>query len=360
MLKRILVLAVVLSGGATIIIEGAGIAAGGGGDLAATAGPGGILVVAQDGTGDHTLIQDAIDDFSASEIVVMPGKYEENILITKNLKIRAFDGPLTTIIDGSKRRRWTKGIGGPSVVQDNVIDINKALNVVIEGLCVTNGVNGVYVQEDDNVTLRDCAFWANQSMGIVIHNSWSAGHGPRTTVYNCVCVSNGAHGMGIGQWHQAYLDHCPVTTIRNSIFVANGTYGITFYESDSLTDVANVSLDYNCCTGNKTANYGPGIGQGQSIPAGVNSFADAPYFVDGNGGDFRLATWSRCINAGAPGAAFTDPDGTLNDVGAYGGPGAATFFQNPWDGPMVRELTVTPGSVSQGTPLTIRAVGSVR
>jgi hypothetical protein len=55
-----------------------------------------------------------------------------------------------------------------------------------------------------------------------------------------------------------------------------------------------------------------------------------------------------------------DPDGTTNDVGAYGGPGAATFFDHPTDGPMVRELTVTPGSVPQGTPLTIRAVGSVR
>jgi hypothetical protein len=121
-----------------------------------------------------------------------------------------------------------------------------------------------------------------------------------------------------------------------------------------------VSLDYNCCTGNKSANYGPGIGPGQPIPDGSHSFTDSPYFVKGNAGDFRLASWSRCIDAGAPGTGFMDPDGTTNDVGAYGGPGAATFFQNPTDGPIVRDLTVTPGSVPQGSPLTIRAVGSVR
>jgi hypothetical protein len=325
---------------------------------------GGVVVVALDGSGDYTCIQAAINDYSVTEILVMPGMYVENILITKDLTIRAYDGPLMTILDGSKHRRWTKGCGGQSVAQDNVVEINKALNVTIEGLCVTNGMCGVNILDDDRVTLRNCVFWANQNHGIQIQDNWTWEHGPRTTIYNCICVDNGASGIFIGQYHHAGMygsdDHCPFTLVRNSILVANGQYGLRLSEPDRISEATNVSLDYNCCTGNTTSNYGPGIGPGQTISAGAHSFTDSPYFIQGNAGDFRLASWSPCIDAGAPGSGFMDPDGTTNDVGAYGGPGAATFFENPTDGPIVRELTVTPGSVAQGSTLRIRAKGSVR
>ena len=325
---------------------------------AAGAGPGGVVIVDRNGGGDYTCIQAAIDDYSVTEILVMPGAYEENILITKDLTIRAYDGPLMTILDGSKRRRWTRGCTGQSVAQDNVIEINKALNVTIEGLCVTNGRCGINIVDDDRVMLRNCVFWANQNHGVQIQNSWTSGHAPRTTIYNCVCVDNGGSGVFVGQC-PAGRWHCPPVVIRNSILVANVAYGVQLYSS-SLYSASNVSLDYNCCTGNKTANYGPGIGPGQPVPDGPHSFTDSPYFVRGNIGDFRLADWSPCIDAGSPGSGFMDPDGTTNDVGAYGGPGAATFFESPADGPIVRELTVTPGSVAQGSTLRIQAKGSVR
>jgi hypothetical protein len=358
MLKRVFTIGLILCTGVAMILGGRGIAASDG--VSAAAGPGGVVTVAKDGSGDYTCLQAAIDDYSVTDIVVMPGLYDESILITKDIVIRAYDGPLTTVLDGSKRRRWTTGCGGQSVPQDNIIEINKALNVRIEGLCLTNGKSGVNIKDDDRVTLRNCVFWANQDHGIQIQDSWTTGHSPRTTVYNCVCVANGASGIFIGQYHSGSWDYCPITVIRNSTFVANSQYGISLAQADYLPDASNVSLDYNCCTGNKLANYGSGIGSGQAIPDGPHSITDSPYFVNGNAGDFRLATWSRCIDAGSPGTAFMDPDGTTNDIGAYGGPGAATFFQNPVDGPMVRELTVTPGSVPQGSPLTIRAIGSVR
>lgn len=327
------------------------------------AGVGGIVVVDRYGSGDYTCIQAAIDDYSVTEILVMPGVYEENILITKDLTIRAYDGPLMTILDGSKHRRWARGCAGQSVAQDNVIEINKALNVTIEGLCITNGKSGINILDDDRVTLRNCVFWANQNHGVQIQDQWTQGHGPRTTIYNCICVDNGASGIFIGQFHPSTMygyDYCPITIVKNSILIANGQYGLRLSQSDALLAAANVSLDYNCCTGNRTANYGPGLGQGQAISAGANSFADSPYFVQGNAGDFRLAGWSPCIDAGSPGSGFMDPDGTINDVGAYGGPGSAMFFESPADGPIVRELTVTPGSVVQGSTLRIRAKGSVR
>jgi len=328
---------------------------------ALAAGPGGVVIVAQDSSGDYDCIQSAIDDYSSSEIIIMPGRYTENILITKDITIRAYDGPLTTIIDGSHHRRWVNGCSGQSVAQNNAIETNAALEITIAGLCITNGASGIKIQDDDRVTLRNCVFWANQNHGIEIKNNWQSGHEPRASIYNCISVDNGGSGVFIGQYHRyGYGSACPILNMRNTILIANNEYGISLSVASSVGNATNVSLDYNCCTGNRFGNYGPNIGMDQTIPAGQNSIAASPYFVHGNAGDFRLTPWSPCVNAGSPGAGFMDPDGTINDMGAYGGSGAATFFESPIDGPIVREVTITPGTVAQGSTLTIRAKGSVR
>ena len=38
---------------------------------------------------------------------------------------------------------------------------------------------------------------------------------------------------------------------------------------------------------------------------------------------FRLLAGSPCINRGHPDPVYNDPDGTRNDMGAFGGPGAS-------------------------------------
>jgi hypothetical protein len=76
--------------------------------------------------------------------------------------------------------------------------------------------------------------------------------------------------------------------------------------------------------------------------------------------DFRLTPNSQCRDAGQAGIGWLDPDGTRNDIGAYGGPGAATFYTNPNDGPIIREVTIDKGMVPKGETFTIRAKGAVR
>jgi hypothetical protein len=320
--------------------------------------PAGWVVVAADGSADFACLQSAIDSFESTAILVMPGVYKENILLTKDLVIRAYDGPKTTVIDGSRHARWTQGCGSQSVAQSDVIVLNPALNVTIEGLCVSNGRAGIYIQEDDRVTLRNCVFWANTSHGVWIKDSWSYGHKPWVSVYNCISVANGGAGIYVGliaNWGW----WCPTLKVLNSILIGNQGNGITL-QSAGPSNPSEVVLDFNCYSGNIAGNYGPSIGPGQPISAGANSFTLAPNFVDSAHGDFRLRSNSPCVNHGSQGVAFMDPDGTVNDVGAYGGPGAATFFDNPTDGPMVRCVEVAPGSVPQGGKLTIKAVGSVR
>ena len=60
---------------------------------------------------------------------------------------------------------------------------------------------------------------------------------------------------------------------------------------------------------------------GLDSPVGVEgSFSEDPMFVDLLGRDFRLAAGSPCLDTGPVGFGYDDPDGTPNDIGAYGGP----------------------------------------
>ena len=80
-----------------------------------------------------------------------------------------------------------------------------------------------------------------------------------------------------------------------------------------------------------------------------------PKFVDIETGNFVLQSDSPAINAGpmTP-ATLQDPDGTRNDIGAYGGP-AVAFWPYIVGGPVISELKVTPTSVPRGGTIQIEA-----
>lgn len=55
--------------------------------------------------------------------------------------------------------------------------------------------------------------------------------------------------------------------------------------------------------------------------SGEGNINENPLFVDPENGDFHLQIGSPCIDTGSPSPQYNDPDGSRNDMGAYGGPG---------------------------------------
>ncbi|RLC57446.1 MAG: hypothetical protein DRH89_03480, partial [Candidatus Cloacimonadota bacterium] len=97
-----------------------------------------------------------------------------------------------------------------------------------------------------------------------------------------------------------------VPVITNSIINDNGE--IHFVQSTPI-------ITYSCVTGGFT-----GEGNIDENPLFVAPTAGDGNGYDGLAADWSLQTGSPCINAGNPDAMYNDPDGSRNDMGAYGGP----------------------------------------
>ena len=102
------------------------------------------------------------------------------------------------------------------------------------------------------------------------------------------------------------VNNC-LPVVMNTIIYRNDIYGV--YARQSSVP----ALSYNDVYGNVT-DYWP------STLAHPNSLSADPLFV--GDGDWRLAAGSPGINAGNPAPEYNDPDGSGNDMGAYGGPGS--------------------------------------
>lgn len=110
---------------------------------------------------------------------------------------------------------------------------------------------------------------------------------------------------------------------------------------------------YSNLQGNASGNY-------DCTPLGTTNISQDPRFVSAATGNYQLRADSPCINAGRPSASESDPDGTRNNLGAWGGPGAAGFWPSADGAPIITDLSITPGSVPRGGKITIRATGQIK
>ena len=323
--------------------------------LASTAIAQDWVTVKQDGTGNYTTIQAALDDPSRfyNEIVVYPGVYQENLLIAGGVTLRGYYGPLLTAIDGQK------AVGG----RQNTVKVNAGVSdVEIIGLYITGGSQGIYISTSTDILIANCVIHANTNAGVLLYNEKSSEIG-MLNLRNNVLMSN-AYGLYFSD-DQDYYCYLSYANVFNNVFFGNSAYAIAADHS-SAQNVERVVIDYNCYNGNVSGDYGTGLtsSKGTIVP-GSHEVFQSPLFLGtatGPGYDVRLRTnpASPCIDEGSPSVSAADPDGTRNDIGAYGGPYAASFYESPNDGPIVRNVTITPGSVAQGETFTVQATVAVR
>lgn len=119
------------------------------------------------------------------------------------------------------------------------------------------------------------------------------------------------------------------TVVGNRAGVVGGVCPYEYGSAASLTncilwdnedDSWLCELSYCCVQNIKGARQWPEyVGQG--------NFSLSPHFVDPQSGDYHLASWSRCVDAGDPQSDFSnepEPNGGRIDIGAYGNTPEAT------------------------------------
>lgn len=204
---------------------------------------------------DYPMIQDAIDDSVAGDIIqVAPGTYFENLRIEyDDITLKSTDGPEVTVIDGS-----------PGYEQSAVVDFWNGItpNCVLEGFTITNAYHkskfggGILCYENSSPTIRN---------NIVCFNKAAVGGGIGCTDAsspkiegNIICnnIADGSKGEGGGI---AWWPDCNPLITNNLIqdnysnYFGGGIYG----RSGGDTYLLN-----NVICGNEAGLNGGGIATG--------------------------------------------------------------------------------------------------
>ncbi len=286
----------------------------------------------ENGTPDHpysTINAAVLEAVSGDTIRVAAGTYIGDLVIdSKALRLMGED-PATTTIRGIQTAIT---VTGTFTAGGNVVEIS--------GFTITGGgSHGVAFSSDTlSGVIHNCIIVANH-VGVLASQCG-------VNAYNNVFSGNtiAVKGYNIGTMRSA-----------NNIFYENGTAVYASAPNSSNDGFASSSYDLFF---NNTTNFASRTYYGST--ASSNAVDQDPLFVDIASSNYHLQAGSPGIDTGSPLSADNDPDGTRNDKGVYGGPGAAGFWPTPAGSPVVTELSVTPHDVPLGGTLTVTAKGTAR
>ena len=279
------------------------------------------IYVDQSGGGDYTTIQSGINAAYADDIIrVGPGVYNENVIVDKNL-ILIGSGPNFTYINAPM----------------NGIYVNSSVTITITGFNISAGDDGIDIDRTGITCLiKNCIIVSCGSHGIY-YSAGFQGPDPIVTLINNTIIYNALDGIHVD---------ADFISIKNNIIAFNGGRGIDLGSG-------NEQIAYNDVYGNTKGSY-------YGCSSGMGDISLNPKFIDPNAGNYALRSDSPCKDSGSPGTMYNDPDGTRNDMGAYGGPESVAFWPYIPGGPVITDLSVTPASIQKGGKITIRATGRVQ
>gem|GEM_PF-5247776 len=212
--------------------------------------------------------------------------------------IQAYDEGVSEVIAANTFVDNTAQFGGAVVVQlkavadiqRNYFDGNQASMsggaLFAENTALFPVTNNLFIN-NDAAMFGGAVSAVNQGLPSLINN----------TMANNTC---GWQGAGVHSLSSPIV-------VMNNIVVNNQNFGMN---ADAVASVTS----YNDVWGNSPDNYF------QLVTAGTGSISQDPLFVDTIA--YQLQAASPAKNAGNPLPQYNDTDGTLNDMGAYGGPGA--------------------------------------
>lgn len=281
----------------------------------------------EDGSVDnpYNTIMEGINNAANGDTVrVAAGTYNENVVIF-GLQVRVVgESPVNTTVQAPGDVFSVSGAYETGAEQ-----------VEIANFTITGGTRaGIFLSSgtvfglihNNLIMANGRGIYANDSAASIVNN----------TILNS--FSDGIYGC----------DHRAKLNASGNIICDNGRYGIYAYSYSVINSM------YNNVWNNVAGEYEDYHGTAAVNPIG--DLSRAPVFAS----NYQLSAESPCIDAGSPIATDNDPDGTRNDQGAYGGPGAADFWPQSAGGPIVTDLVVTPQTVPVGGTISFHATGEIR
>jgi len=232
-------------------------------------GPSSVIVVAEDGSGDFTSIQDAIDNATEGDIIrVWEGTYHENLVVNKTVSLIGNGSASTTIIAKGEDHvvkiiaDWVNltgfGVTGSKNQPDAGIYVISNFNTLFNNSCSNNSGTGIYLKRSGGNTLNNNICFNNGLDGIHLYSS-----AENNILNNNSCSNNSYYGIR--------LDNSNNNTLTNNTCSNNVNDGIKLDTSDSNIVINNtcsnnrlscISIDNsnnNSLTGNRMVGNGIGI-----------------------------------------------------------------------------------------------------
>lgn len=251
-------------------------------------------------------IQEAIESElmdDGDEILVKPGDYIERLTInSKNITVRSENGFHETIIRGDNSGLY-------SVVN---ISIGNLIGFTITGGVVgKKSGGGIFLTGIG--TIKNCLILSNYAG--YYGGGLYVGH--QGSIYNSIIFNNisGKEGNGIF-FNTANGEIINNTIIGNDVVISGDCRGLVLRNNIIFNSHPNISFFDQASQTGVTIDYSL---FDYDIGFGTNNIIGDPEFLDYV--DFKLSPTSPGIDAGHPDDQYLDPDGSRNDMGAYGGPG---------------------------------------
>ncbi len=194
------------------------------------------IVVAQDGSGKYSTIQEAIDRSEFSSVIkIKAGVYRENIVVKSFIQVEG-EGADKTIVIGNSQYPTVQIYNVSSAKISKVtfrnedslnhpVLISKFSNFVLESCYFQNGAIGAAILFNSAPVIRDCRFELNNVCGILF-----AGRSLGTLTSSAI-INNGGEGIRIE-------DHSAPSIERNTI-ASNKGDGVVWRDASFGKSVGN-------------------------------------------------------------------------------------------------------------------------